>query len=345
MLTDIRYLYLLKNILKSNFSTSPNLYKLNLIVTYKCNFKCKTCFIWKKKDITQLATDEYEKIFSKINVNWIDISGGEIFLRNDIKDIISLIIKSQKRLALLHFATNGFLTDKIQDLVDYILTNSKVHLVVSVSLDGPEEIHNSIKGINSWRKSVDTYKNLRRIKDRRFKVFPGYTISSFNFDKINNTIEALKREIPDIDYSDIHINIEHGSEHYYGRTSSAYNKELFRNSIKSYMSKRKYKLYSPTDYLEYRYQVYIENYLKNNKTPLKCRALINSIFIDPQGNIFPCSIYNRNLGNLRDNGYNLYKVLKSEQAKVLRQEIKKHICPQCWTPCEAYQMILASFLK
>ena len=194
MPTDITSLYLLNNILKSNFSASLNLYKLNLIVTYKCNFKCKTCFIWKKKDINELTTDEYEKIFSKINVNWIDIGGGEIFLRNDIKDIISLIIKSQKRLTLLHFPTNGFLTDEIQNLVDYILTNSKAHLVVSVSLDGPQELHNSIKGVDSWRKSVNTCKVLRRIKNRRFRVFPGYTISSFNFDKIDQTIEQLKRE-------------------------------------------------------------------------------------------------------------------------------------------------------
>ena len=341
---NMGYIYLLNNILKSNVSTRINLYKLNLMVTYRCNFRCKTCFIWKKKDIDELSLAEYAKVFSKINVNWIDVSGGEIFLRGDIKEIFSLIIKSQKRLALLHFPTNGFFTAKIQDLVNYILTVSKVNLIVTVSLDGPEEVHNFIKGINSWRKAVDTYRNLRRIKDRRFKVYLGYTISSFNSEEINQTIEGLKREIPNIDYSDLHINIMHISEHYYANSSLNPDKEKIKSSVESYTDKRRYRLCNPIDYLEYRYHILIKNYLKNSRTPLKCRSLINNVFIGPQGNIFPCSIYSRNLGNLRDNDYDLYKILRSKQAEVLRQEIKKGRCPQCWTPCEAYPSILSNLI-
>lgn len=342
---NINYMYLLNNILRSNFSNKINLYKLNLTVTYRCNFRCKTCFIWKKKAINELSIAEYEKIFSYINVNWVDVSGGEILLRKDIKEIFSLIIKSQKKLALLHFPTNGFFTDKIKELVDYILANSKVKLIVTVSLDGPKEVHDFIKGVNSWQKAVDTYKNLRKIKDKRFKVFLGYTISSFNFDKIDQTIEELKGEIPDIGYSDIHINIEHISQHYYGNSSLNLDKEKVKKAVESYINKRKYNLYNIVDYLEYGYHIRIKNYLKNNRTPLKCRSLINSVFIDPQGNIFPCSIYNKNLGNLRDNDYDLYKILKSKKAETLREKIKKGLCPQCWTPCEAYQMILASLLN
>lgn len=315
------------------------------MVTYRCNFRCKTCFIWQKKAINELSLAEYEKIFSRVNVNWIDISGGEIFLRDDIMEITSLIISSQKRLAFLHFPTNGFFTDKIQALADYILKNSKVKLVITVSLDGPEEVHNLIKGINSWRQSVDTYRSLRKIRDKRFEVFFGYTISSFNFDKIDQTIEELRREITDIDYSDIHINIQHLSEHFYANSSLNIDKDKIKDSVKSYIIKRKYKLYNPIEYLEYKYHSLIKNYLNNNRTPLGCRSLVNSIFVDPQGNIFPCSVYNRNLGNLRDNDYDLRKILKSKQADILRQNIKKGMCPQCWTPCEAYQMILSSLVR
>lgn len=344
MSAQICYLNFLKNILKSNFSGALNIYKLNLFATYKCNFKCKTCFIWNKKDSNELSIEEYAKILPKLNVNWIDISGGEIFLRPDLTDLISLIIKSQKRLVLLHFPTNGFLTDKIAKLVNFVLQNSSVKLIVTISLDGYEELHNFIKGANSWRRALDTYRELKRINNRRFKVFLGHTLSNFNFDKVDKTFAELKKEFPHLDYSDIHINISHTSEHYYSNLSTGIDKKGIASSVDNYIGKRKYKLYSPVDYLEHKYHSFIKDYLKDNRTPLFCRSLINSVFISPEGDIFPCSIYNKNLGNLRDNDYDLNRMLVSKQADILREEIKKHRCPQCWTPCEAYQMILGSLL-
>lgn len=344
MSAQIRYLNFLKNILKSNFSRSVNIYKLNLFVTYKCNFKCKTCFIWNKEDLNELSIAEYAKIFPKLNVNWIDISGGEIFLRPDLTDLISLIIKSQKRLALLHFPTNGFLTDKITKLVNFVLQNSKIKLIVTISLDGYEELHNFIKGTDSWRRAIGTYRELKKIRISRFKVFLGYTLSNFNFDKIDKTFAELKKELPHLDYSDIHINISHTSEHYYSNLSANIDKKDIEASVVNYMGKRKYKLYSPVDYLEYKYHALIKDYLRDNRTPLSCKSLTNSVFINPEGDIFPCCIYNKNLGNLRDNDYDLNKMLVSKQADTLREEISKHRCPQCWTPCEAYQMILGSLL-
>lgn len=342
---NINYVHLLKKILESNISNRINLYKLNLMVTYRCNFRCKTCFIWEKSSANELSIFEYEKIFSRLNVNWIDVSGGEIFLRPDIKKVFSLIIKSQTKLALLHFPTNGFFTDKILDGVNYILTNSKAKLVVTISLDGPQETHNFIKGVNSWRKSIDTYKKLKTIKSKQFTVFFGYTINSFNLSKIAETIKELKREILNVDYSDIHINVEHISKHYYANSYLKFDDEMIKNCVNSYMSKRRYKLYNPIDYLEYKYHTYIKRQVGKNRPPVKCRSLINCAFICPQGNIFPCSIYSRSLGNLKDNDYNLYKILNSRQAEILRQAIKKNICPQCWTPCEAYQIILANLFK
>jgi len=341
----ISYLHLLSRIISSNITTRLNIYKLNLIVTYRCNFKCKICSIWKERVQDELSLGEYEKLFSKIDVNWIDISGGEIFLREDIKDIFSLIIKTQRKLALLHFPTNGFLSDRIEDSVRYILSSSKAKLLVTVSLDGPEKVHNYIKGVNSWSRSIETYQNLKKIKDSRFNVFFGFTINTFNSDKIQETIKELRKEIADIDYSDLHINVAHASEHYYGNSPLDINTENIKNAVFGYINTRKYRLYNPVDYLEFRYHKYIGEYLRDYKTPLKCRSLINSVFIDPTGNVFPCSIFNKTIGTLKNNNYGLYKMLKSKEAESLRQEIREGRCPQCWTPCEAYQMILASLLK
>jgi radical SAM protein with 4Fe4S-binding SPASM domain len=63
------------------------------------------------------------------------------------------------------------------------------------------------------------------------------------------------------------------------------------------------------------------------------------------GNVYPCTVFDRKLGNIRDYNYDLKKILTSETAKKVRKEIEADRCPQCWTPCEAHQMILSNWLK
>ena len=47
------------------------------------------------------------------NITWADLTGGEIFLRPDIDEILEAVVTGWRRLAILHFPTNGFLTDRI----------------------------------------------------------------------------------------------------------------------------------------------------------------------------------------------------------------------------------------
>jgi len=294
--------------------------------------------------MNELSLDEYARLFSKINVNWIDVSGGDIFLRDDIGGIFSLIIKSQKRLGLLHFPTNSFFIDKIYNAADYVLKNSNVKLIITISLDGPAGAHNYIRGIDNWHDSVRVYKALKAIKSKRLEVYFGYTISNLNFNKIEQAMEELKNEIPDIAYSDIHINIAHKSSHYYLNQSLDLDSKKIKEGVDHYLRNRKYKA-NLIDYLEHRYQTFIREYLNTSKTPLQCRGAVNSVFIDPEGIVFPCSIYDKSLGNLRENNYDLIHILKAKRSNDIRKQIRDKECPQCWTPCEAYQMILASLLK
>ena len=51
------------------FFRFPKTFPMNLTLglSYKCNSKCKTCNIWRKKDFSQeLSLSEFEKIFKNI---------------------------------------------------------------------------------------------------------------------------------------------------------------------------------------------------------------------------------------------------------------------------------------
>ena len=89
----------------------------------------------------------------------------------------------------------------------------------------------------------------------------------------------------------------------------------------------------------------MRGYLESGKTPMRCHALRSSCFIDSWGHVYPCTIYDRKVGSLRDVDFDLARIWESDEARQLQKEIWNYDCPQCWTPCEAYQSILGNFFR
>jgi MoaA/NifB/PqqE/SkfB family radical SAM enzyme len=117
----------------------PAPFKLNFCLTYWCQYKCKTCNIWQRKPTDELTLDEIGTfVRENPGINWLDLTGGEIFLRRDIDDIFDVVVDGWSRLALLHFPTNGFLTDRIVHSVERIAGRGPARIVVTVSVDGDE---------------------------------------------------------------------------------------------------------------------------------------------------------------------------------------------------------------
>jgi radical SAM protein with 4Fe4S-binding SPASM domain len=86
-------------------------------------------------------------------------------------------------------------------------------------------------------------------------------------------------------------------------------------------------------------------YIEQQKCPLKCQALASSFYLDPYGNLFPCTIYNKKLLNIRQMNGDFLNAWNSKDAKNLYYECSNHVCPGCWSPCDAYVAIVGSLLK
>jgi len=121
---------------------------------------------------------------------------------------------------VFHFPTNGQLTEHIIKTVKQIRDFKKnVALVITVSMDGPKEINNELRGNeNAWDKSLDTFIKLKAL-GLKF-VYLGYTLSKYNSGKLQEMLFEVKRYHPQIGYGDVHINIAHTSRHYYNNLSS-----------------------------------------------------------------------------------------------------------------------------
>lgn len=330
------------NVFRSNFGRLPRPYKLTFAVTYNCNSRCVTCGIWKTKPVNELSTGEIQSFFERNPYfNWVDLTGGEIFLRGDIEEVFDIVIKYSPRLYTLHFPTNGLLPDKIEGVARYVAPKVARKFIATVSLDGPPAIHDEIRGVpGGWGKALETFKRLSGIPG--VEVYFGMTLAKDNIGRVDDTIDSVRKEIPSITPRDFHLNIAHTSTNYYQNTGEVeYPKDAAARDVEEFRRKKGFKL-NPVFYLEQKYMSLVPEYLSSEKTPLPCKAASVSCFIDPQGTVYPCTMWDKPLGNLRDVDYDLHRLWNTSEFRQTARDALKKKCPNCWTPCEAYQTILGN---
>ncbi len=88
---------------------SPSLpYKVTFVATYHCNFRCEMCNIWQKKSVDEMTPAEVEQFFGRYpQFRWVHLTGGELFMRRDLDDVVAAIQGSCRSLFLLNFPTTG----------------------------------------------------------------------------------------------------------------------------------------------------------------------------------------------------------------------------------------------
>ena len=320
--------------------------KLNLCLTYWCQYKCKTCNIWQRKPSDELTAEEITALVRENpNVTWADLTGGEIFLRRDIDDIFEAMVTGWPRLAILHFPTNGFQTDRIVRSVERIAGRGPARTVVTVSVDGDEALNDEIRGVKGgYRRQMETFTAIRRIPGIAAAL--GVTLSTYNLGQFERTFAAWARECPGLTMHDVHLNVAQRSGHYYGNAETdagVPDPMSARAEMKKYRSLRG-PARTPSQLLESAYLRSLDQFLLTGRTPMPCHALRASCFIDPWGVVYPCITYSRPLGRLRETGMRLDPIWNDPQTAQVQAEIWKGQCPQCWTACEAYQSILGNAL-
>ncbi|MSR64437.1 MAG: radical SAM protein [Verrucomicrobiae bacterium] len=344
MFVPFRYARLMAQVLKSNRARLDFPYKLNFDTTDKCNSRCLTCNIWLKPTDNELTTDEIRMFFAKSNrFSWIDMTGGEIFLRPDIVEVAEAILTNCKHLVLLHYPTNGLMPDLIERRTKEIIALKPPKLVITVSLDGPPELNDKIRGIpGDWKKATTTFMAL---KELGVEVFLGMTLSPYNYGKFREAFESVRVVYPKLKLDDFHLNIMHRSGHYYDNLNTPEPTiAKIVADLKEYGDLRGRSV-SPFGFLERSYQQLVPKYLATGRSPVTCASLSSSCFLGPKGDIYPCSIWSKKLGNIRDYEFDLARIWQLQSTEEARQKVIEDKCPGCWTPCEAYQSVVANLSK
>lgn len=320
---------------------------LTCFLTRRCNARCQFCFYLSDNNIagdrsTELSLEEIEKVSSSMgDLLWLAFSGGEIFLRDDIVEITKLFYE-KNRPAIILFPTNGLLTDVIKERITAILEYCKRStIVVKLSLDGPESVHDAIRGREgSFQKTMDTYNALCELLD----IYPNFELGintvfcavnqdhmdavielAGRLDKIKtHTVSLIRGAVSDSSFKDIQIDkyhqtIERLASNLRTRVSSMYR---FKGA----------KLKAAQDIVQRRI---IHKTIAENKQQVPCYAGRLNLVLTESGDVYPCESFDMKMGNVRDSGYDMNNILKSNEA---RDIIGSIYSKKCYCTHECYIM-------
>ena len=320
--------------------------QFTFFLTRRCNAKCPFCFYTSKENLAassanELSLAEIEKIAPHLGtLLWLAFSGGEIFLRPDLVEITSLFYRIN-RPAIILLPTNGLLQETIYHSVETILQECpKSSIVVKLSLDGPEPIHDELRGVpGAYQKTLKTCEALGGLVEK----YP-------NFELGINTVFCQANQ----DYIDVVIDLVQTLPYIKTHTVSLIRGEVFRDDLKQ-VDLAKYKkvinrlesdlkkrlastyrfrgakLKAAQDILQRRL-IYEATRETRRSTP--CYAGKLNLVLTETGDLYPCEDFSENmkLGNIRESDYELQGVLNSEHAAKILDFIGDYGC-HCTHEC------------
>lgn len=315
-------------------------------LTRRCNLKCDTCRTWSLPRGQEMTPDEVARLFRAMpDLAWLDLTGGEPFLRKDIVDVFRAVLSSTPSLAVLHFPTNGWYPERALECARLVRqARPEVTLLVTVSVDGPREVHDRIRGRQgAFDRAMETLREMGRIPG--VQAYVGTTVGPENRACLSDLEDALSAELPGFDRRSWHWNLVQESGHFFANEGIAtLPAHQAASMVQEHLSRRGLPL-SPVDLMEWMYLVNVRAFLNGEPLRLDCRALHASCFVSSDAVLYPCHVWDRPLVDLRDQGFRLEEAWASAAVEDARREVTRLDCGGCFTPCEAYTTLAGSPLR
>jgi len=328
-------LSLLSDGLKSNIIRPKEPYKLTFAVTLNCNSRCKHCNIWQLRPKNELTIEEI-RAFVRANPSFVivELTGGEPFMRSDLVEIAKAFAEYSKRLYAITIPTNSLVNiEAVVNKVNEMLKLNK-KIVITLSLDGYRELEDEIRGVKgNYDRVIALYKRFAEIKkaNKNFDFKFGFTMIGLNQGKFLETVKRVKEDLPDVKLIDFHLNLGALSEGYYGnnlslRENILVDRDKAIKEVEEIIRAYKKEMGFTLDLVvlgEYIYLKGLLEYLKTGKNPFKRLIGEASIYMDSFGNIYPSILVNKRLGSIREDGYELKKMIE-KNISIIEDDDRKH---------------------
>jgi MoaA/NifB/PqqE/SkfB family radical SAM enzyme len=165
--------------------------------TMRCNLHCEFCYVLDFLNIEgewrqEMTLDALRKAFPDQDGFQISLTGGEIFMRKDIMSVLALF--KDKGYDCGYLTTNGTIIseERAEALASLAASGFLKH--ISVSVDGPGELHDRARGLKGTFER--TTAGLRRLQDaaRRkqapLRVSINTTVAHESLDALDQMVEV-----------------------------------------------------------------------------------------------------------------------------------------------------------
>jgi len=337
------------------FVTRRNPVSVVHFVTNRCNARCPFCFIDFDDPAVlrqQMRIEDIEVLAQSLgpNLTNVNLTGGEPFARKDLIDVARCYFR-HTGIESIFITTNGSLPDRIETFIRTLQAEFPDRkLIFSFSIDELGAAHDDIRRIKGlFDNCIDSF---RRVQSFGGNVFGNIsiTVSLSNADTAPATYESLIDDYgvdaitcvavrdegvyatpPDdkkrilVAYSEITHRIRRDIAN--GRLSG-YNPKTLQGRL---MNRKNEIMYQTIE------DIYLEPEFKSY-----CYA--GSLFgvIAANGDVYPCEILDRPLGNLRDYDFNFMRLWRDATAQDTRKWIRDTKCT-CTYECAWSFNILANY--
>jgi MoaA/NifB/PqqE/SkfB family radical SAM enzyme len=302
---------------------------VSLEVTHRCICRCQMCNIWQiPSDVPDLPLDAWTDLLSSPGLERlveIDITGGEPFLRRDLAALIDWIGRARAAtfpaLKTLAITTNGLLTDRVLAVVGGAigpLRASGIDLVLACGVDAVGPLHDRIRNFRgAWEKLTATLAGLEALRNDHANLVLGLktTIVPANVGELDRLAA----------FADEHglftiISPRIITANRFGNTDLS-DALSFSPADRRAMAR----FYARPSFAWGIHRQTLLNYLETGTVAKPCSAGFNTVFVRHTGEVFPCPLIPRSLGNIRERP--LKRLLETAAAARFRRRIGA--LPEC----------------
>ncbi len=284
-----------------------------VILTYRCNAKCAMCNTWNfpTKPEEEFPPGLLEKL---PDMDFCNITGGEPFLRDDIREVVEILRKKAKRIVI---STNGYFTDRILGLARLY-----PDLGFRISIEGLPEANDALRGLKSgFDHGLRSLLELQRLGIRDIGF--GITVSDGNADDLLELYQLAKSMNLEFATAAVHNSFYfHKNDNRIAEIDRVTGR--FRELVEDLLRSRK-----PKNWFRAYFNRGLIHYILGHPRLLPCEAGSENFFLTPSGEILPCNGSDEPMvmGNLHEQTWD--EIWNSDTVREIRNRVKH--CPKnCW---------------
>jgi MoaA/NifB/PqqE/SkfB family radical SAM enzyme len=297
-----------KRVIGNRFTNKPMV--VSFEVTLSCVAKCRHCDTGGKRDNEEkLSPESYRKYIQDLKPAFVQLSGGEPLLRDDLPEIVR-VIKNGGSMPYVIVVTNGYLLNEQK----YVELKKAGADRFSLSLDFPDERH------DDFRRLPGLYAHLNKIVPQLASL--GYgdlamncCITKANFQYLREVAYKCKEWSINVSYS-AYSTKRTGNSQYF--ISDEKDLETLRKIIDDLIAIKQKEgiILNPAPVL-----LKIHKFFKDGGMP-GCSAGRKFLVVRPEGTLNPCSMY-------REKRY-------TNQKDMIRDFSDNNNCQDCYVAIRSY---------